>query len=55
MAAHFLEKMLYEISTYDPLGIGATLVLMVAGGLFASYLPGRRATKIDPVQALRYD
>jgi predicted permease len=55
MAARFLQKMLYEVSTYDALGIGATLVLMIAGGLFASYLPGRRATKIDPVQALRYD
>jgi len=55
VAAHFLQKMLYEVSTYDRLAIGATLLVMVAGGLFASYLPGRRATKIDPVQALRYD
>jgi predicted permease len=55
MAARFLQKMLYEVSTNDPLGIGVTLGVMVTGGLFASYLPGRRATKIDPVQALRYD
>jgi predicted permease len=55
MAAHFLQKMLYEVSTYDPVGIGGTLGVIVAGGLFASYMPGRRATKIDPVQALRYD
>jgi predicted permease len=55
MAARFLQKMLYEVPTYDRLAIGATLLVMVAGGLFASYLPGRRATKIDPVRALRYD
>jgi ABC-type antimicrobial peptide transport system permease subunit len=53
--ARFLKKMLYEVSPSDPLGIGVTLILLAAGGMLASYLPGRRATEIDPVRALRYD
>jgi ABC-type lipoprotein release transport system permease subunit len=47
--------MLFEVSTSDPLGIGVTLALITLGALAASYFPGRRATRIDPVRALRCD
>jgi putative ABC transport system permease protein len=47
--------MLFEVSTTDPLGISATLVLLLLGGLIASFVPARRATRVNPVQALRYD
>ncbi len=53
--ARFLKKMLFQVSVADPLGIAATLILLAAGGLIASCAPARRATKIDPVRALRYD
>jgi predicted permease len=53
--AGFLRKMLFEVSTTDPLGISATLVLLLLGGLIASFVPARRATRVNPVQALRYD
>ncbi len=53
--ARLLRKMLYGVTTSDPLGIFATLALLVAGGLLASFVPARRATKVNPVQALRYD
>jgi len=47
--------MLYEVSTSDPVSVSITLVLLAAGGLFASLIPAVRATRINPVQALRYD
>jgi predicted permease len=53
--ARYLGKLLYQVSTSDPLGIGITLVLLTLGGAVASYLPGRRAARVNPVQALRYD
>ena len=53
--ARFARKMLYEVSASDPGDIAVTLAALALGGLAAAYLPGRRATRIDPVRALRYD
>jgi predicted permease len=53
--ARFAGKMLYGVSTMEPADIALTLTAMAAGGLAAAYLPGRRAARIDPVRALRYD
>jgi predicted permease len=53
--ARFIRKMLYQVSINEPGDIAITLVLVAAGGLAAAYLPGRRATRIDPVRALRHD
>ena len=53
--ARFAKKMLYEVPTSDPPGIAVTLALIALGAVAASYFPGRRATHIDPVQALRFE
>ena len=53
--ARLLRKALFEVSPSDPLGIAATLALLLLGGLLASFIPARRATRINPVQALRHD
>lgn len=50
-----IRNMLYQVSTSEPLDIWVTIVLMAAGGLIASWIPGRHAARIDPVRALRYD
>jgi ABC-type antimicrobial peptide transport system permease subunit len=50
----FMQSMLYEVSTFDPLTFAAVALLLLAVALLASYLPALRATKVDPMVALRY-
>jgi predicted permease len=48
-----LSSLLFEVSPWDPVSLGgACFVLLLVGG-FAAYVPARRATRVDPVQALR--
>lgn len=54
-AAKPLKSFLYEVSATDPLGIAITLLLISIGGIAASFWPARRATQVDPVEALRYE
>jgi len=50
-----LTTLLYSVSPTDPATLGAVAGLLLATTLAASYLPARRATRIDPVVALRAD
>jgi predicted permease len=53
--SQLLATMLFQVRPTDPVALlGATVVLICAGAL-AAYLPARRATRIDPVEALRAD
>jgi macrolide transport system ATP-binding/permease protein len=49
----FLTTQLYQVSPRDPLAFGLAFVIMTAVALTASLLPAWRATRIDPVRALR--
>jgi predicted permease len=48
-----MGNLLYQVSPRDPLAFGLALVVMIAVALIACFLPARRATRIDPVRALR--
>ena len=50
-----LAMFLFGIPSLDPVTFGATPVVFAALGLVACYVPVRRATHIDPTQALKYD
>ena len=51
----YLEGMLYDVRPLDPLTYVAVVALFATVASIASYLPARRATRIDPLTALRYE
>jgi ABC-type antimicrobial peptide transport system permease subunit len=50
-----MTSILFGLGPADPLAISLATLLMVAVALLAGWLPARRATRIDPTIALRYE
>ncbi|HMZ22908.1 MAG TPA: FtsX-like permease family protein, partial [Blastocatellia bacterium] len=51
----WMKSLLFEVRATDPLTYLLIVLLLVAVALFACLIPARRATKTDPMTALRYD
>jgi predicted permease len=54
-AGRLLSGMLYGVAAVDPITIASVVVTLGALAALASFLPARRATRVDPVTALRYE
>jgi len=55
LAGRVLSSLLYGVSSRDPLVLVVAALLPVVVAAAASYLPARRASRVDPVVALRYE
>jgi ABC-type antimicrobial peptide transport system permease subunit len=55
VATRWIRTFLFGVPVADPLAIAGAVFLIVIASLIAGYLPAFRATKIDPVHALRYE
>ena len=48
-----LTSLVYQVNTTDPATLAATAVVLIGSGVLASWVPARRATRVDPAVSLR--
>jgi putative ABC transport system permease protein len=53
VVSHMVAALLYRVQPRDPLALSAAALLLTAIAVFATYVPARRATQLDPMLALR--
>jgi len=50
-----MQSIVYGIEPHDPITMIGTVVIMFTVAALAAWLPARRAAKVDPMEALRYE
>jgi putative ABC transport system permease protein len=53
--ARLMHSLLFGIGAFDPFTISSVVALLVAIALLSTWVPARRASRLDPVIALRYE
>jgi ABC-type antimicrobial peptide transport system permease subunit len=51
--SHFLQSLLYGIQPGDPLTLGGVSLVLIFAALTATYIPARRASRVNPIDSLR--
>jgi predicted permease len=54
-AVRVLQSLLFQVRAHDPLPLGVAVAVLLAAALFAAWMPARRAMRVDPMVALRYE
>jgi predicted permease len=55
VASSYVASLLHGVSPHDPLTFGVVVAVLFTSAMLASIIPARRATKVDPIIALRYE
>ena len=55
LSTGFLESLLFEVRPHDPILLTSALLVLLAVAFFAAWIPARRAMRVDPMVALRYE
>jgi ABC-type antimicrobial peptide transport system permease subunit len=55
LLTRFLQTLLFDTKPTDPLTFGTLTVLLAGVALLASFIPARRASRVDPLVALRHE
>ncbi len=53
--SHYLSSVLFKMGSVDPLSMAAVTILLIVVAMIACYIPARRATRVNPLVALRYE
>ena len=55
VGGRFVRTLLFEVGPTDPVALGGAVALVSGFALLASWIPARRAARVNPVEALRTD
>jgi ABC-type antimicrobial peptide transport system permease subunit len=55
VGSRYVASLVFGLSPYDPISMAGAAALLLAVAAFAGYLPARRASRVDPMVALKYE